>query len=386
MQPEPWVAPGQLPPARLSRWENEPLFADAKNDWLCRATETCRVPYTDEELVAAHREAVAFAKKRRATDSSAQEFANWCVSRLPEGCPPEFWLLWKAYLHEGAEADVSKAERLERRRIEARNIAIRMGLAEHADDIASGVVERLLVHGERPTRFAVIDYLRSAGFSDGTVRGRPDPVLHRAAPEKEEQALSRLSDEHAERSSISADLRNILNQLDRHDRMVLLLHFRWGLTQLEIGDLFGFTESQACKHIARALRWAQRIANSKAKKRVLAQLKMQNRKPRIGMIELEDKPAPKPRALLPEPPPFTVQLEDAIPLFDMHRRKRRPEIEFLLSNMKCGQSAKLPVALAKRFAAAVKKRPDWKLAQRKMDEPGFVRVWRLEAPAGVQVP
>lgn len=374
-QPEPWLLPGQAPPVRISRWENEPLFSDAKNDWLCRALATSRVPYTDDELVAAHREAVAFAKKRRATDAGAQEFAVWCVARLPEGCAPEFWLLWKSYLGEGGETEATKADRLERRRIEAKNTAIRMGFAEYADDIASGVVERLLVNGEQPTRFAVIDYVRSAGFADEEHRGRPEPVLRRLAPEREELELRRLADEA--RSGISHDLRAVLDQLERHDRMVLLLHFRWGLNQLEIGDLFGFSESRANQYIKRALLRAQRVAKSKARKRALNALKIPNRKPRIGMIELDETPAPKPKR--PEPPPFEVQIEDAVPLTEACKREQRPEIQFLLANMKPGQSAKLPLVLAKRLAVAVKKREGWKLAQRKTDDPNIVRVWRLEA-------
>lgn len=256
-----------------------------------------------------------------------------------------------------------------------------MGFAEHADDIASGVVERMLVHGEQPMRFAVIDYLRANGFGSEK-RYAKEPVLYRATPQREGMSLAALEDHQAERSQIAAELRDVLDRLERHDRMVLLLHFRWGLLQHEIGDLYGFTESRANQYIAKALRAAKRAANSKARKRALNTLKLPNRKPRIGMIELsDDKPAPKPRVPAAEIPPFEVKLEDAIPLTEARKREVRPEIAFLLANMKPGQSAELPAPLAKLFAGKVKKLPDWKIAQRKGSAEGMVRTWRLEVPA-----
>lgn len=71
-------------------------------------------------------------------------------------------------------------------------------------------------------------------------------------------------------------------------------------------------------------------------------------------------------------------LEDSIPLPEPGGRRASPEIVYLLSNMKVGQSIVLSKVLAKRLAAAVKKKSDWRLAQRKTDKPELVRVWRIQ--------
>lgn len=372
---EPWLAPGEAAPTALaSDPVFEPPLVEACRNPLDTEPDT-RVPYSDAELCAAHREAVAFAKKRRANEQGAQAFADWCLERLPGGATPEWWLLWKAFtVGPSAPEDTDdRGFRLQKRRKEAFNVAFRLGFREHADEIAAGVVQMFFERGEQPVRFAVIDYLRANGFAQKSGVGMLEPVLLRGANEEQEAShFRKVVDPNSGYEEIATELRGVLDKLPRHDRSLLLLRFRWALSQRELGDLLGVTESRVCQMLGEALRRAKRATARRQKPVDLQPLVLKARRLE-GAYMSELNPEPK-----VEIPPFTPVIEDAVPLTVARTRETRPEIKFVLDNLKPGQSVALPTPLAKLLAGKVKKLPDWKIAQRKGIAEGTMRTWRLE--------
>lgn len=387
-----WIAPGQLPPERLTT-PDEPEPVEATNYWLEPVSDS-RVPYTDEERCAFHREAFAFAKKRRLADVSAQAFADWSVDKIPDGRAPELWILWKQYIGEStAESEDERTARLLRRRKEALNTALRMGLPrDDAEECASGVMEMLLTRGEQPVRFAVIDYMRANGYALEAGRGKLSPTRLRVNHEVEAESLRSLHDEGVDRAAeVAADLRRTVRDLPRHERALLMLHFRWGISLLELAGVFEVTESRVCQLVDQAIRRARRLTKASRGKlvgeirpagngRVASVFRdveaalLWKRKKSEG-VEVNEET--KVRITADEPPPFEVKIDEAIPLTERGRREERPEIRYLLDNLKVGQSAELPDVLAKRFASRVKKLPGWKIAQRKGSRDGLIRTWRI---------
>lgn len=122
--------------------------------------------------------------------------------------------------------------------------ARRNGHGEKADDFHQYAMERLLSGRKATPKQLFLDFLRSE-LRQGRNRPEEKKRVHFEFLEEEHQAEmkpSRLDIIYAE---------EVLGKLEPIDRASLILKNYWGLTELEIGYLFGQSESAICQRLQR---------------------------------------------------------------------------------------------------------------------------------------
>ncbi len=133
--------------------------------------------------------------------------------------------------------------------------------SDHCSDFGSWCVEQWLTHKREvrtEARLMAIDFLRTFSHhhkdKTGHTRGSSDALNVHATkvkkPEKcytlgiDSRELNRFENKHLFRHSSLSSL----------GRAYLILHFEWGLSLKEIGDVFGYGESRACQVLKEILK------------------------------------------------------------------------------------------------------------------------------------
>ena len=138
----------------------------------------------------------------------------------------------------------------------AKAYASRRGMEREAEDFAQEVVELTFAGRQTSLRYLFVDFLRarSGRKGDGGYSARPidgfGSVSIQALEDKAGRTLDQLGGRVEPTMDDGLDAIGYLRSLwDPKLRCVALLRFRWGFNEIEIGHLFGVTESRVSQWI-----------------------------------------------------------------------------------------------------------------------------------------
>lgn len=137
---------------------------------------------------------------------------------------------------------------IEEHHLLAFNTACRKGHRADAEDFAQDYALKQLEGSKQPAKFALIDWLRATYGETRTDNGRKsrrpklrsyeDHPVGITLPQAEEEMMAKQA----------------LDLLDEKERAVVILYFVWGFSLMEIGHVFGVTESRISGYLTAVLK------------------------------------------------------------------------------------------------------------------------------------
>lgn len=132
----------------------------------------------------------------------------------------------------------------------AERCAADLGFAHEKEDIAQDVLLQMLEKPGRPVRYATIDAIRERTGRKGDISYEARQVLNLSVSngtehiEWEPESLSG-------RLEARLEVESLLGSVNGANRAIWLLTYQWGLSEKEIGYLFGVSESRICQRLRR---------------------------------------------------------------------------------------------------------------------------------------
>jgi len=131
--------------------------------------------------------------------------------------------------------------------------AIRMGFSGDREDISQEVLLRMLEGKNRHSTIdqIVIDALRERAGRKGAPSYERRKNLYNSHGQEPGQLETLIGSYDGTNSDDRIDINRIAGFLNGDDRAILLLSCQWGMNEIEIGNLFGVSESRISQRLAR---------------------------------------------------------------------------------------------------------------------------------------